>query len=99
MWPRRERRSFRGIYPRHVAVRDYPMNKSKKKVLIVDDKPEMCEILRDGFVDCLQDIDCPYEFEVEVAASTVECVKRIRGNGSRRSYDVIVLDVRMEGER
>lgn len=68
--------------------------KSKKTVLIVDDEQPMCEMLTDRFIDCNQRADCPYEFEVDVVLSAAECVQKVRA----KSYDVIVLDVRMEEE-
>jgi ActR/RegA family two-component response regulator len=46
--------------------------------------------------------DCPYEFQVEVAESAAACVEKIREREQltdQPPYDVIVLDVRMEGER
>jgi CheY-like chemotaxis protein len=75
------------------------MNKSKKSVLIVDDEPGMLKILRDGFIDCKEVTDCPYEFEVETAASTAECISKIRTRAAaagKTFYEVIVLDIRME---
>lgn len=76
--------------------------KTRKKVLIVDDEPPMCKMLSDRFGDCARRQDCPYEFEVEVANSAAECVKRFRAAGAgagHAPYDVVVLDIRMEGER
>jgi len=76
--------------------------KIRKSVLVVDDVPLMCQILRDSFGDCAERADCPYEFEVYEARSAAECVENIRARGpkaDRPPYDVIVLDVRMEGER
>lgn len=76
--------------------------KTRKKVLIVDDEPLMCEMLSDRFGDCVASQDCPYEFEVDVASSAAECVERFRAaspGAGRTPYDVVVLDIRMEGER
>jgi CheY-like chemotaxis protein len=73
----------------------------KKEVLIVDDEPQMVELLRDRFMDCKTLPQCPYDFEVEAAYSAVECVQKIRARVStpgKSVYDVIVLDMRMEGE-
>jgi CheY-like chemotaxis protein len=66
----------------------------KKAVLIVDDEPAIAELLKDEFTDCTERQDCPYEFEVDIARSTAECVQKVR----TKKYDVIVLDVRMEEE-
>lgn len=68
--------------------------KTKKAVLIVDDEPRMCEILRDRFTDCNEKADCPYEFEVDIALSAAECIQKVR----TKSYDVMVLDIFMEEE-
>jgi ActR/RegA family two-component response regulator len=68
--------------------------KDKRAILIVDDERHMCEILTDRFTDCNEKSDCPYTFEVDVALSTAECVQKVR----ERTYDVIVLDIRLEKE-
>ncbi|MCI0563870.1 MAG: response regulator [Nitrososphaera sp.] len=68
--------------------------KNKKIVLIVDDEPRMCESLKDRFTDCNENVDCLYKFEADVALSVAECVQKVRA----KSYDVIVLDVRLEEE-
>lgn len=75
--------------------------KIKKAVLIVDDEPRMCEILKDRFTDCNEKADCPYNFEVDVALSAAECIQKVRVKETEADeppYDVIVLDVRMEME-
>ena len=76
--------------------------KARKEVLIVDDEPRMCESLRDQFTDCNEEANCPYEFEVDVALSAAECVKKVRSKNAgagKLPYDVIVLDIRMEEEK
>jgi len=76
--------------------------KARKKVLILDDEPLMCEMLIDRFADCVTNQDCPYEFEADVANSAAEWVERFHsaGHGAGQApYDVVVLDIRMEGER
>jgi CheY-like chemotaxis protein len=76
--------------------------KARKRVLIVDDEPLMCEILLDRFRECAGNPDSPYEFDADVANSAAECVERIRAAGpgaGSAPYDVVVLDIRMEGER
>lgn len=65
-----------------------------KRVLIVDDEESMGEIERDGFLQSNERGDCPYHFEIDLAASTAECIERLRAD----TYDVIILDVRMEQE-
>ncbi len=72
-------------------------NKDNKAVLIVDDERLMAEILRDGFLDCNEWAECPYQFEVDVVFSAAECVEKIRKK--KEGYSVIVLDVRMEEAR
>jgi CheY-like chemotaxis protein len=76
-------------------------SRSKKEVLIVDDEPLIVEMLCDRFMDCTRVHECPYDFEVEVANSAVECVQKIRARASipgKSVYDVIVLDMLMEGQ-
>ncbi len=76
--------------------------KVRKKVLIVDDEPLMCEMLIDRFGDCVANQECPYEFEADVANSAAEWVERFHTEGPGAGptpYDVVVLDIRMEGER
>jgi len=75
--------------------------KTKKRVLVVDDEQPVADILRDAFVHRGQKEECPYEFEVEIANSAADCVKKIRAASAKPgppSYDVVVLDVRMESE-
>lgn len=63
--------------------------KNEKSVLIVDDEQRMCESLKDRFADCGEKMDCPYQFEVDVALSATDCAQKVLA----KSYDVIVLDV------
>lgn len=58
--------------------------KTKKSVLVVDNEPLMCEILRDRFGDCVESADCPYEFEVSAARSAAECAENIRARGPKQ---------------
>lgn len=69
-------------------------NKAGKTVLIVDDEPRMCEIVKDAFLDCNERADFPYRFEVEASDSAADCVQKAR----EKTFDIIVLDVRMEDE-
>jgi ActR/RegA family two-component response regulator len=72
-------------------------DKRRKTVLIVDDEPRMCEIVKDAFEDCTYRGDCPYQFEVELASSYKDAIANVRGRTS--VIDVVVLDMRMEEEK
>ena len=67
----------------------------KKTVLIVDDQKNICDIVKDRFTDCKNINNCPYDFEVDIVLSASKCVQKVR----KKNYDVIVLDIRMEGSR
>jgi DNA-binding NtrC family response regulator len=69
--------------------------KATKNVLIVDDERHMAGALKDRFTDCDLNDECPYGFIADVAHSVSECVAKVQ----QRSYDVIVVDVRIEQER
>src|SRR5262245_51661880 len=70
------------------------MTKREKSVLIVDDQPAMCASLKDRFIDCNRMLECPYQFRVDTAQSTQECIEKLRS----AFYDVIVMDVRLQTE-
>jgi len=76
--------------------------KPKKAVLIVDNELHICKVLKDNFTDFNKKVDCPYEFEVDIALSAAECIEKVRTkkgvDGDTPPYDIIVLDIRMEKE-
>ena len=67
--------------------------KTPKTVLVVDDDPSICEMVEYRFTVYNKKIDALYEFKVDRALSTEECIDKIRSNFY--SVDVIVLDVVM----
>ncbi|GIW71355.1 MAG: hypothetical protein KatS3mg102_0897 [Planctomycetota bacterium] len=50
-----------------------------KRVLVVDDEPDVCEMVRDELMDC----------EVEVAGSFEQARRKLERGG----YDVVILDI------
>lgn len=71
------------------------MNETTTKlVLIADDEESIRDIERDGFIQSNERRDCPYDFEIDLVGSVAECFQSIRN----KTYDVIVLDMRMEEE-
>jgi CheY-like chemotaxis protein len=72
------------------------MREKTKAVLIVDDEQDMCDILKEEFTDLNNGrSDIPYTFDVDVSPTADDAIQKVQ----TRSYDVIVLDVRMEGIR
>ena len=70
-----------------------------KTVLVVDDDTAWHTVFRDCFGQSGARDDCPYRFEVDTASSAAQGVAAIRAKRCKGfKYDVIVLDIRMEGE-
>ncbi|MGI9480068.1 MAG: response regulator transcription factor, partial [Hyphomicrobiaceae bacterium] len=55
----------------------------RQKVLIVDDDPDLCELLRESFAAC-------QDFEVEIAETARACIEACVEDSD---YDVVILDV------
>jgi len=73
--------------------------KTKKTVLVVDDDTAWHGLFRDCFSTYSHRADCPCDFEVDGASSAADCVQMIRAKRREgASYDVILLDIRMEEE-
>ena len=72
-------------------------NEQKKYVLIVDDDVEWHPKFKKYFEGRSCTEGCEYTFEVDTAASLHDAIRAIRERvGTKREYDVVIFDVRME---
>lgn len=65
---------------------------SRRTILVVDDDIDWHKEFRLRFGNYEQRSDCLHRFRVETATSATSCIRKIR----HRSYDAIILDIRME---
>ena len=69
-------------------------SQTSKIVLIVENEQPMAEILEQAFANRHKQEHHPYTFDVDVALTVKDGFEKIRV----KHYDVIVLDIRFEGE-